>query len=64
MAVLIKSVEPNSPSANANIPAGGKLISINRREIVDVLDYRFYQNEKKLVLAVEIDGKIKKFKIK
>ena len=64
MSVVIRSVEPGSPCHKAGIPAGGRLISINKQEIVDVLDYRFYQNEKKLRLSVEIDGKIRNFKIK
>ena len=64
MSVVIKSVEVDSPCFKAGIPAGAKLLTINKQEIVDVLDYRFYQNEKKLKLAVEIDGKVRKFKIK
>ena len=64
MAVIIKSVEENSPCGKVGIKAEDKLVSINRKEILDVLDYRFYQNEKKLVLAVETNGRLRRFKIK
>lgn len=64
MAVVIKSVEKNSPCEKAGITGNSKLISINGHEIVDVLDYRFYQNEKKLVLKVENNGKISRIKVR
>ena len=64
MAVLIRSVEEGSPAYKAGVPAESKLISINKNEIFDVLDYRFYQNEKRLKLKVELNGKIKKYRIK
>lgn len=64
MSVVIKSVDTGSPCGKAGIPAGGMLVSINGHKIVDVLDYRFYQNEKRLKLTVEIDGKVCHFKIK
>lgn len=64
MAVIISGIEPNSPADLAGIKAEGRLISINRHEIFDVLDFRFYQNEKRLKLKIEIDGKIKTYKIK
>jgi putative radical SAM enzyme (TIGR03279 family) len=64
MSVVIKSVDPNSPCAAVGILPQSKLISINRKEILDVLDYRFYQNEKRLTLLVEADGKLKRFKIR
>ena len=64
MAVLIRSVEEGSPAYKAGIPAESKLISINKNEIFDVLDYRFYQNEKRLKLKVEVNGKVKSYRIK
>ena len=57
MAVTIQSVQPGSPCEKARVPAGGRLLQINGHEIDDVLDYRFYQNEKKLRLLVEVNGK-------
>ena len=64
VAVIIKSVTENSPCQRVGIKGGDKLISINRKEILDVLDYRFYQNEKRLKLLVETEGKLRRFKIK
>lgn len=64
MSVLIKSVDRGSPAERAGITAGDMLVSINGNEIVDVLDYRFYQNEKRLVLEVLKNGKLKKIKIR
>ena len=64
MSVLIKYVEPGSPCDVAGLKSGDRLVSINGNEIVDVLDYRFYQNEKKLKLIVESSGKSKRYKIK
>ncbi len=64
MSVTIKYVEPGSPCDVAGLKSGYKLVSINGKEIVDVLDYRFYQNDKKIKLVAQIDGKPKQFKIK
>ncbi|MCQ2476598.1 MAG: DUF512 domain-containing protein [Clostridia bacterium] len=60
MAVKIGSVERGSISERKKIKAGDSLISINGNEINDVLDYRFYLNEKKIRLAVKgADGRMK-----
>ncbi len=64
MAVLIRSIEEGSPAFKAGILPESKLISINKNEIFDVLDYRFYQNEKRLKLKIEKCGKIKTYRIK
>ena len=64
MAVTIESVSPGSPAAEKKIHSGDILLSINGHAISDVLDYRFYLNEEKLVLEVEKGGKVKKIKIK
>ncbi len=64
MSVLIRSVEKGSPAYKAGIQPESRLISINKNEICDVLDYRFYQNEKRLKLKVETNGKIKSYRIK
>ena len=52
MAVTISGVESGSPAAKAKIQAGEQLLSINGQEIVDVLDYRFYMMEQKLLLEI------------
>ena len=46
MAVTANGVEKKSPAKKAGIKAGDILVAINGNEIIDVLDYRFYQNEK------------------
>ena len=53
MAVLIESVIPSSPAAKARIKAGDTLLTINGREIEDVLDYRFYMPDSRLTVTVQ-----------
>ncbi len=64
MSVKIESVSPGSPASKKKIRGGDVLHSINGHAITDVLDYRFYLNEEKLVLEVEKDGKLKKVRIR
>lgn len=65
MSVVISSVTPGSPADKAGLHGGDTLISINDNEIVDVLDYRFYQDVTRPVLKyIDKSGKIKKAKIK
>ncbi len=56
MSVLINSVEAHSAADLAGIRGGDTLVSINSNEIVDVLDYRFYQLEKELDVQYISDG--------
>ena len=53
MAVKIFDVTTGSHADKAGIKKGETLLSINSNEIVDVLDYRFYQVNRKLTLEVE-----------
>ena len=53
MAVQITDVEKKSPAAKARIKAGDTLLSINGREITDVLDYRFYMPDIQLEVCVQ-----------
>ncbi len=63
--VLIESVAPGSPCASLDIHGGDRLISINGREISDVLDYRFFLCEKKLRLLIEKpSGARREFRLK
>lgn len=65
MAVKICDVEKKSPAARAGIKAGDVLLRINNNEIIDVLDYRFYQNDEKLCITVlKANGKEKTVKVK
>ncbi|MBQ2847739.1 MAG: DUF512 domain-containing protein [Clostridia bacterium] len=53
MAVLISQIQSGSLAEKKKISAGDRLVSINGNEINDVLDYRFYINETKLILLLE-----------
>ena len=65
MSVIIKSVEKGSPAYKSGIRDGDTLVSIDGNEIVDVLDYRFYQdNERLTVEFIDSAGKTKTAKIK
>lgn len=57
MAVKIFDVTTGSHADKAGIKKGETLISINSNEIVDVLDYRFYQVNRKLTLEVSDEDK-------
>lgn len=43
MAVTITGVEPGSRAQRLGIQPGDVLVSLNGHEIVDVLDYRFFE---------------------
>lgn len=57
MAVKIFDVTTGSHADKAGIKKGEILLSINSNEIVDVLDYRFYQVNRKLTLEVADEDK-------
>ncbi|MBQ3817320.1 MAG: PDZ domain-containing protein, partial [Clostridia bacterium] len=52
MSVEIKSVDEKSPADKSGIRAGEILLSIDGNEIMDVLDYRFYQNNSRLTVKI------------
>ncbi|MBQ8741660.1 MAG: DUF512 domain-containing protein [Clostridia bacterium] len=65
MSVIIKDVEKKSPAYKSGIKAGDTLVSLNGNIIMDVLDYRFYQNNEKIIAEIiNSKGKVKKLKIK
>ena len=64
MAVKVENVCENSYGANAGVITGDILVSINGKEIFDVLDYRFYIQSKKLTLVFERAGKQIEIKIR
>lgn len=55
--VKISSVEAGSRAAGAGILANDVLISLNGNEIEDVLDYRFYLAERRVLVKVDRNGK-------
>ena len=64
VSVTVSSVASGSP-ADKKIKNGDKILTINGSDIMDVLDYRFYQNDKRLTIGVETaDGKLKKVRIR
>ncbi len=62
--VSITDVMKKSRADRAGIKAGDVLISINGREINDVLDYRFYLVEKNIVIKILRNGEYIDFSIK
>ena len=65
MSVLVAGVEKKSIAHKKRISAGDTLVSINEKEINDVLDYQFYSSDKKLIVELtKPDGKKYKRKIR
>ena len=62
--VEITDVMKKNRAAKAGVKVGDILVSVNGKEINDVLDYRFYLTEKQIKLLVLRDGKEKTFVIK
>ncbi len=60
MSVIISDVQKGSRASKIGIKPNDTLISIDSNEIMDVLDYRFYQNSDKITLSfINSKGKIK-----
>ncbi len=65
MSVQVSAVEPGGYADRAGIKSGDTLVAISGHEIMDVLDYRFYQNDRTLRLEwIDSHGKTKKAKVK
>lgn len=65
MSVIIDAVDAGSPAEKAGLKGGDTLLRLNGNEIMDVLDYRFYQDNTKLRLQyIDSSGKQKSVKIK
>ena len=65
MAVTIKEVIRHSYAERAACEAGHTLLSINGNDIVDVLDYRFYQLDSELELKIrDIRGEVHTVKVR
>lgn len=64
MSVIIKSVDKGSPAYKHGIKQGDIILSIDGNDIMDVLDYRFYQNNSRLKVKILTEsGKEKTVKI-
>ncbi len=61
MSVIIADVVKKSPASRVGIKPGDVLVSVAGNDIVDVLDYRFYQNDTKFQIEfINSAGKLKK----
>ena len=63
MSVVIGGVEKGSPAFRAGMRAGDTLVSLNGHVIMDVLDYRFYQNDREITVAFITAGKEKQIRL-
>ena len=65
MSVIIESVEKGSPAEKCGLKSGYILLKLNGNEIIDVLDYRFYQSSEKILIEyINEKGKIKHKRVK
>lgn len=65
MSVVIAKVSEKSKAQKKRIHAGDCLISINGHTVTDVLDYRFYLNDSKLLIELQTaKGKHRKVRIR
>ncbi len=65
MSVMVKSVIKGSPAYKIGMRQGDTLISLNGNEIMDVLDFRFFENNEGLIVEyINAKGKIKIKKVK
>jgi putative radical SAM enzyme (TIGR03279 family) len=64
MGSLITYIDKNSPAGVKDIKAGDRLVRINGHKIKDVLDYKYYSYDARLLLEIhEPGGKIKLLRI-
>ena len=65
MSVIVKDIIKKSPAYKAGVRQNDTLVALNGNEIIDVLDYRFYQNDKKVEITfINAKGKLKKKTVK
>ncbi len=64
MPIIIEKIEKNSPAEKFGIKVGEMLVAIDGNVIRDVLDYRFYMTERKLVVRLLTDGQIREITVK
>ena len=53
MPAIIQTVAPGSPAARAKLRPGERLLFVNGKPIVDVLDYQYYTYDSKLTLVLQ-----------
>lgn len=58
MSVTVSSTQPGSIARRHGIECGDKILSINGSEINDILDYRFYETDRRLrIMLQKTDGR-------
>ena len=53
---VICAVDPGSPAQKAGVQAGDKLLRVNGKDVVDVLDYKYHTYDPELTLELEREG--------
>lgn len=53
MPVTVSSTQPGGLADKHGITQGDKILSINGNEINDILDYRFYETDRRLTVSIE-----------
>lgn len=64
MAVTITAVEKGSIAEKKRIHPGDRLVSVNGRPVIDVLDYRFFLAEERLTLELETPKGVRTVKLR
>jgi len=65
MLSTITAIEQNSPASRTHLAVGDRVIAVNGKPIHDVLDYKFFTYEPKLVIEAQSpNGKLKLVRIK
>lgn len=65
MSSKIKSVDPRSPGEYAGLQSGDVLLKVNGKPVLDVLDYKFYSYDARLLLEVQgEDGTLRRIRVK
>ena len=64
MPQIITRVDPGSPALRAGLRAEDELVSVNGHEIRDVLDYRYYCENGRLLLEFRRDGVLRRKRLR
>ena len=65
MLSTITAIEQNSPASRTHLAVGDRVIAVNGKPIHDVLDYKFFTYEPKLIIEAQSpSGKLKLVRIK
>ena len=62
--MIIKNIHPNSIASTIGLKPGDRLLKINKRKVLDEIDYQFRFTSKMITIYVETRGKLKSFEIR